>query len=87
MVKYSRNKSIKTSIGGQAMTKRQLYEAKGMVHCILEGNSEIETAESYGVSVGTVRNRLKSMGYTAEELIELRESRKMAKQQNKKQGS
>lgn len=69
------------------MTKRQQYEAKGMIHCILEGSSEIETAESYGVSVGTVRNRLKSMGYTAEELIELRESRKMARQSKTKQGS
>lgn len=69
------------------MTKRQQYETRGMIHCILEGNSEIETAKSYGVSVGTVRNRLKRMGYTAEELIELRESRKMARQSSTKQGS
>lgn len=60
------------------------YESKEMARFILKGHSEKETAEEFNVSCGTVRNRLKWIGYTYADLLELRESRLANAKQNKR---
>lgn len=62
-------------------TEKQVYEAKGMALMIFDGYSKDETAEAFDVSKRTVERRLKMIGRTYRELVEIREKRK------KKQGS
>lgn len=52
------------------------YEAKGMAYFILEGHSLDETASEFGVKKRDVRRRLKLIGYTFTDLVEVRKSRK-----------
>lgn len=54
--------------------KRQVYEAKSMTEYILNGHSEIETANEFGVTPLTVRRRLKMLGYTYADLVEFRKT-------------
>lgn len=54
--------------------KRQVYEAKSMTEYILNGHSETETANEFGVTPVTVRRRLKMLGYTYADLVEFRKT-------------
>lgn len=51
------------------------YEAKSMAQFILEGHDEQETADEFGTGRTTVRRRLKSIGHTYADLVEMREKR------------
>lgn len=58
-------------------TERDLCIARGMFMCIVkEGLSEAETAKEFNTSKDMVRRRLKMLGYTYIDLVELREARK-----------
>lgn len=47
-----------------------------MAYFILEGHSLDETASEFGVKKRDVRRRLKLIGYTFTDLVEIRKSRK-----------
>lgn len=58
------------------MTARQAYyrgEAKEMANCILRGSSIEQTAKEFETSTETVRRRIKLLGYTSQDLVEIRE--------------
>ena len=58
-------------------TEKDLCIARDMVICIVkEGLSEAETAKEFETSKNMVRRRLKMLGYTYADLVELREARK-----------
>lgn len=52
------------------------YEAKGMAYFVIEGHSLVETAKEFGVSKKMVKKRLKIIGYTYADLVEIRKARK-----------
>lgn len=51
------------------------YESKAMAQFILAGHSLEETADEFGVCKGTVRYRLKSIGFTYSDLAKIRKER------------
>lgn len=57
---------------------RESYENenKAMVYFILQGHGETETAKEFEINRSTLRHRLKKMGYTYADLVEMRESKK-----------
>ena len=58
------------------------YEARAMVQYILEGHNEQETSEEFDVSRETVRRRLKTLGYTYEDLANFRDKSNHSKKKN-----
>ncbi len=58
-------------------TDKDLCIARDMVICMVkEGLSEAETAKEFGTSKDMVRRRIKMLGYTYADLVELREHEK-----------
>lgn len=61
----------------KSKTEKDLCTARGMVMCIVkEGLSEAETAKEFNTSKDMVRRRLKMLGYTYADLVDMREARK-----------
>lgn len=58
------------------MTERRYYEAMSIVQYIIEGHSKVETGEEFGIRPQSVDKKLKAIGYTYADLVELREERK-----------
>lgn len=52
-----------------------LYEARCMAQFILEGHDEQQTADEFDTSRETVRRRLKSIGHTYADIVEIRKKR------------
>lgn len=52
------------------------YEAKCMAYFILEGHNQQQTADEFNTTRKTVTKRLKLIGHTYADLVEIREARK-----------
>lgn len=55
------------------------YEAKVMAYFIIEGHNLDETASEFGVKKRDVRIRLKLIGYTYADLVEIRKAKKQSR--------
>lgn len=77
---YKNNNGI---YGGFYMYSRELrdiesyhYEAKSMAQCVLNGYTLKQIMQEFDVSRDIVVKRLNSIGYTFQELVEIREIHK-----------